>query len=125
MENSIQLFNEILGKLQETLNEYKCKSEIKLSDKEAILYGKLASYMEKFTVVIHIKEQHYIPVAKSSGKIDFKHEDTQKFIMPTLEPRILKSQKSNCSQEEQTAIKNKFIAEANVIGRDFLNRMNK
>jgi hypothetical protein len=125
MENSNKIFNDMLSKLQECLNEFKCKSEIRLSDQEAILYGKFAHSMERYTVVIHIKEENYIPVAIGAGKIKAKEDDTKKIIFPNLNLQFFKADKSNCSQEEQIALKNNFIENANEIGREFLRKINK
>lgn len=124
MENSNNIFNDILNRLQESLKEFNCKSEIKVSDKEALLYGKFKQYMEKYTIVIHIKEEDYTPVTAGSGKIKAREEETRKLAIPNLNSQVFTSQRSNCSQEEQMALKNKFIEEANEIGREFLRKMN-
>ena len=125
MENSNKIFNDILSKLQETLGEFKCKSEVQVSEKEAILYGKFSHYMEKYSIVIHVKEQDYTPVRLGAGGMDAKEIDTQKIIMPSLDVQSFKAQQSNRSPEEQYAIRDKFAAEADEIGKEFMRKMRK
>ena len=125
MENSNKVFNEILSKLQEALNEFKCKSEIKSSENEALLYGKFSHYMERYSIVIHIKEQDYTPSTIGGGRIEAKEIDTRKITMPSLSAQSFKAQQSNCSQEEQQALKNKFISKADEIAKEFMRKMKK
>lgn len=124
MENSNNIFNDLLNRLQESLREFNCKSETKISDKEALLYGKFKQYMEKYTIVIHIKEEGYTPVTVGSGRIKTREEEHQRITMPNLNTQFFTSQRSNCSQEQQLELRNKFMEEANEIGREFLRKIN-
>ncbi|HEX5553854.1 MAG TPA: hypothetical protein VFX43_11460 [Chitinophagaceae bacterium] len=124
MENSSNLFDDILKKLQESLREFNCKSEIKVSDKEAMLYGKFKQYMEKYNIVIHITQEGYTPVTAGSGKIKAKVEEYQRISMPNLNTQSFTAQRANCSQEQQLELKNKFMREAVEIGNEFLRKMN-
>jgi hypothetical protein len=125
MENSKRNYQDILQKLQESLNEFKCKSEIKISDKEAILYGKFSLESEKHTIVIHLKEEGYVPLTGSAKKVETKFESVKKSVMPSLEYQYNKSPISYSNQDEQIVIKNTFIDDANEIGREYLKKMKK
>jgi hypothetical protein len=70
MEKSNQLFSELLQKIQALLEEYKCKSESRVNDQDAILYGKFSQYMEKYTIVVHVKEEQYKPVTAGARPVE-------------------------------------------------------
>jgi len=126
MENSEKKFQAILHKLQECLNEFKCKSEIKISEKEAILYGKFSvDSREKHTIVIHVKEEGYVPLTDRARKVETKFDGVKKSIMPSLEFQSHKSPNSNCNQDEQITLKKAFIADADEIGKEYLKKLKK
>lgn len=124
MENSNSLLSDILKKLQEALDEYNCKSETHVTDKEALLSGKFSYYKDRYTIMIHIKDQAYNPLPDGAGKHLKEDAEILKFI-PSLEHQFQNAQKSNCSQEEQTALRTKFMTLAEEAGREFLAKMNK
>lgn len=125
MEKSNQLFNELLQKIQVLLEEYKCKSETKVNEQDAILYGKFSQSMEKFTIVVHVKEEKYTPVTAFSGPVDKAEEPSVVRWMPSLDLQVHNAIKSNCNEQEQVKLKEQFMADANVIGRDFLDKLQR
>jgi hypothetical protein len=125
MENSSKVYREVLAKIQQCLNEYKCKSEIKISEKEASLYGKFIREKEKHTIVVHLKEEGYILKSSGSGKVEAKDFEKEKHIMPSLDMPFFRAQNSKLSFEDQVAIKNKFLEEAGEIGKVFLKKVKK
>ena len=122
MESSNRIFDEMLRKLQECLNEFNCKSEIRVSEQDAILFGKFRDDDEKYRIVIHLKEENYVPVTMSANKVEIKREDSERVIMPSLNLEYSRADSSNCSEKEQFDIKAKFEKEANEIGREFLRK---
>lgn len=120
MENSEKKIQDLLHKFQEDLNGLNCKSEIRFSDKEAILYGKFSLDREKHTIVVHIKEEGYVPLTSGAKKIETKFDEVKKSIMPSLEFQYHKSPIANCNQDEQITLKNTFIDDANKIGKEYL-----
>ena len=124
MENSHSLLNDILKKLQETLNGYNCKSETHVTDKEALLSGKFSHDKERYTVIVQIKDQDYNPLPAAAGQ--YIKEDTEVVkLIPSLQQPFQIAQKSNCSSEEQVALRNKFVAIAAEAGKEFLAKVKK
>lgn len=123
MGNSNRIFEDMLRKLQETLNEFNCKSETRVSDQDAILFGKFSYDDERYRVVIHLKEEDYTPVTISSRKVEVKKDDLRITFMPSLELEQSKSSDAKCSEREQLEIKAKFEKEAIDIGREFLRKI--
>jgi len=125
MENSSDFFKDLLSNLQGCLKEFNCASEIKTSEQEAILYGKISHAAERYTIVVHLKEENYTPATSGMGKLRFPDDAAQKIRMPNLDVQTSQAAKSHCSEEEQVEIKNKFMDDANDMGREFLNKMKK
>lgn len=125
MASSNDLFEEMLNKIQNLLDEYKCKSEIKISEKNAILYGKFSYNMDRFNIVVHVNDESFVPKTLDAGLIENKIETRENISIPSLEFKFFKAVKSNCSVSEQTAIKEKFIAEAEKIGKEYINKLNQ
>ncbi|MBZ5859612.1 hypothetical protein [Flavihumibacter profundi] len=125
MEKSNQLFSELLQKIQALLEEYKCKSESRVNDQDAILYGKFSQYMEKYTIVVHVKEEQYKPVTAGARPVEKAEEPSVLRWMPSLDLQVLNASKSNCSEQEQLKIKEQFMADANGIGREFLDKLQR
>jgi virulence-associated protein VagC len=123
MDSTNRIFDEMLRKLQECLKEFNCKSEIRVSEQDAILFGKFHDDDERYRIVIHLKEENYVPVTMSANKVEIKREDTKRVIMPSLNLEYFKADTSNCSEKEQFNIKAKFEKEADEIGREFLRKV--
>ncbi|MBF9254996.1 hypothetical protein I2I11_16955 [Pontibacter sp. 172403-2] len=125
MENSSHFFKDLLNNLQGCLKEFNCASDIKISEQDAILYGKISHDGERYTIVVHLKEENYIPRTSGVGKSIMPEDTAQKIRMPNLDVQTSQAGKSHCSEDEQVEIKNKFIEDANDIGREFLKKMKK
>jgi hypothetical protein len=121
MENSNQVFNALLDRIQEVLNQFNCKSEVKVSGQDALLYGKFTQHLEKYTVVVHVKEADYTPVTAACGKVE-RHESANIQVMPSLTFSQHKSLQSNCSEKEQLHLRENFLTEAAEIGKAFLRK---
>jgi len=88
MENSNQLFNELFQKIQVLLEAYKCTSETKVNEQDAILYGKFSQSMEKFTIVVQVKEEKFTPVTAFSGPAHKAEEPSVVRWMPNLDLQV-------------------------------------
>src|SRR5689334_17328435 len=125
MSNSNSVFSELLAKIQEVLNQFNCKSETRMSDHEALLYGKFSANMEKYTVVIHLREENYKPLTSHAGPVQISEAEHKVHFMPSLELSATKSHSANCSEAEQIRIRDQFMKDAEAIGREFMQRVNK
>jgi hypothetical protein len=123
MENHKRIFEELLRKLENCLEEFNCKSEIRVSEQDAILFGKFSNDDERYRIVIHVKEESYTPVTIGARKIEVKKEEHKIAIMPSLTLEQYKATDANCSENDQLAIKAKFEKEASEIGREFLRKL--
>lgn len=112
MENNA--LTDILKQLQDKLSDMlNCKSEIRSTENDALLYGKFPIDNSKYTVVIHLAPENFVPVTAAQGKIDVR-EDT-KATMPSLKFQVMSASKGNCSAEENDSIRTKFINEVSAI----------
>jgi hypothetical protein len=125
MANSNTIFNDLLAKLQEVLNGFNCKSETRITEHDALLYGRFSSYMDKYNIVIHIMEEGYKPLTAGASMVEAKEVAQEARIMPSLELQAYKGQTAKCSEAEQNDIRDKFIKEANAIGREFMQKWGK
>lgn len=123
MENHNRIFDEILRKVEECLKEFNCKSEIRVSEQDAILFGKFSNDDERYRIVIHLKEENYTPVTLSASKVEIKKEDIKMAIMPSLNLEHFKATEAHCSEHDQLALKAKFEKEASEIGKEFLRKL--
>ncbi len=123
MKDSKQIFDEMLRKLQDTLGEFNCKSETRVSEQDAILFGKFSDDDERYRIVIHLKEENYAPVTINARRIEVKKDDLKIAVMPSLEREYFKASEARCAEKEQLEIKAKFEKEAIEIGREFLRKM--
>lgn len=126
MSNSNALFGDMIAKLQEVLNSFNCKAESRISDHDAMIFGKFSSYMEKYNVIIHISEENYKPVTASAGIIEERIKEQHEIrLIPSLELQQHKTNTANCSEKEQTEKRESFIKEMEVLGREFVQKWNK
>jgi hypothetical protein len=125
MENSNQLFQELLKKIEALLNEYNCKSETRVNENDALLYGKFSQFMEKYTIVVHVKEENYKPITTFGRPVEKAEEPATMRWMPSLDQQINRAPASNCNEQEQVKIKEQFIADANKIGREYLDKLQR
>ena len=76
-------------------------------------------------VTIYLFGNSFVPKTVDAGLIENKIETKENISIPSLEFKFFKAVKSNCSVSEQTAIKEKFIAEAEKIGKEYINKLNQ
>lgn len=114
MEKENKILKDILNQLQDQIsNMLNCKSEIKSSENDAILFGKFPLDNKRYTIVIHVAPENYIAVSSANGRVSTGRDYIQKGIMPSLKLPMLSAERGTCSPEENEAIKNKFINEVN------------
>jgi len=114
MENKIlaDILFQLQAKLSEMLN---CKSETRSNENDALLYGKFPLDDKRYTIVIHVASENYVPLTTAGAKIQSGEDYIQKGIMPSLKIPMLSANKGNCSAVENEAIRNEFITEINEV----------
>jgi hypothetical protein len=116
MEKENKILTDILfqlqGKLSDMLN---CKSEMRSTENDALLYGKFPIDDKRYTVVIHVAPENYVPLTSAGAKVLSGEDYVQKGMMPSLKMPMLSATKGICSPVENEAIKNKFITEVNEV----------
>lgn len=125
MEKSNQLFNELLQKIEALLAAYNCKTESRVNEQDALLYGKFSQFMEKYTVVVHLKEERYVPVTVGAGPVQKAEEPASARWMPSLENAVFHAPVGHCNEQEQLKIKEQFMEDANHIGKEFLDKLQR
>lgn len=116
MEKENKILTDILfqlqGKLSDMLN---CKSEMRSTENDALLYGKFPIDDKRYTVVIHVAPENYVPLTAAGAKILSGEDYVQKGMMPSLKMPMMAGNKGNCSSVENESIKNKFLTEVNEV----------
>src|ERR1017187_8299853 len=110
MEKENKILTEILKLLQNQLEQIQnCKSEIRYTENDALLYGKFPIESKKFTVVIHIAPENYVPVTNANAKIESGEDYIQKAVMPSLKLQVSSADKGNCLASENESIRCRFL----------------